>query len=61
MLVFTIVIMIASQFFPEMTVLDTPRRIVSRVITPVQKAFSGATDTVATYLRKLKYRSTIEE
>ncbi|MGI6738664.1 MAG: rod shape-determining protein MreC [Christensenellales bacterium] len=60
-LVFTIVIMIASQFFPEITMLDTPRRIVSRVITPVQKAFSGATDTVATYLRKLKYRSTLED
>lgn len=53
--------MIASQFFPDFAFLDTPRRVVTRIITPVQKTFAGATDMVAGYLRKLKYRSTLEE
>jgi rod shape-determining protein MreC len=53
--------MIASQFFPDLKFLDTPRQAVARIITPVQRAFSGTTDMVVDYLRKLKYRSTLEE
>lgn len=53
--------MIASQFFPNLAFLDVPRRMVTQVITPVQKTFAGATDVVVDYLRKLKYRSTLEE
>lgn len=53
--------MIASQFFPDLKFLDTPRQVVARIITPVQRAFSGTTDMVVDYLRKLKYRSTLEE
>lgn len=53
--------MIASQFFPNFAFLDVPRRMVTQVITPVQKTFAGATDVVVDYLRKLKYRSTLEE
>ncbi len=55
-----IVMMIASQFYPEMALLDAPRKFVSRVITPVQSAFSSATDGVAGYLRRLKLRSNLE-
>lgn len=53
--------MIASQFFPELRFLDAPRQMVARLITPLQRTFAGATDTVVDYLRKLKYRSTLEE
>lgn len=53
--------MIASQFFPDFAFLDAPRRLVTQVITPIQKTFAGATDVVVDYLRKLKYRSTLEE
>lgn len=60
-LLVVIVSMIASQFFPDFTFLDAPRQMVARVITPVQKTFAGATDAVVEYLRKLKYRSTLEE
>ena len=60
-LALTIVAMIASQFFPDIKMFDAPRRMVSKIITPVQKSFSGVTDAVAEYLRKLKYRSTLEE
>lgn len=60
-LLVVIVSMIASQFFPDFTFLDAPRQIVARVITPVQRTFAGATDAVVEYLRKLKYRSTLEE
>lgn len=60
-LLVVIVSMIASQFFPDFTFLDAPRQMVARVITPVQRTFAGATDAVVEYLRKLKYRSTLEE
>ncbi len=60
-LLVVIVSMIASQFFPDFTFLDAPRQMVARVITPVQRTFAGATDAAVEYLRKLKYRSTLEE
>ena len=40
--------------------LALPRRIISGVVTPVQSAFSGVTDAVVDYLRKLKIRGNIE-
>lgn len=60
-LLMVIASMIASQFFPDIRILEAPRQIVARFITPVQKAFAGATDEVVDYLRKLKYRGTLEE
>lgn len=59
-LLVVIVMMVAAQFYPDIALLDAPRRFVARVITPVQTAFSSATDGVAGYLRRLKLRSNLE-
>lgn len=55
-----IVMMIAAQFFPEMTFLNAPRQLIARVITPVQRSFSSVTDGVVGYLRRMKLASNIE-
>lgn len=60
-LLIAIVATIAFQFFPGLGILDKPRHAVSTVITPVQSVFSKLVDSVETYLRKLKYRATLEE
>ncbi len=52
--------MVASQFFPDLTFLEAPRRFVARVITPIQRTFATATDGIVGYLRKLKLRSNLE-
>jgi rod shape-determining protein MreC len=60
-LLIAIVATIAFQFFPEYGILDKPRHVVSTVITPIQSVFSKLTDSAVAYLRKLKYRATLEE
>ena len=54
-----IVVMIASQFF-DTPILESPRRFVARVITPIQNVFSGGTDVVVDYFRVLKRRGNLE-
>jgi rod shape-determining protein MreC len=51
--------MIASQFF-NIPILDFPRRIIARVVTPIQEAFASGTDGIVGYLRRLKLRSNLE-
>ncbi len=51
--------MVASSFISS-SWLALPRRIVSTVMTPVQRVFSGFTDSVAEYLRMLKIRGNLE-
>ena len=52
--------MIASQFFPEISVLDLPRRVVANVMRPVEEAFSSGTGWFFDYVKRLKLRSNIE-
>ena len=52
--------MVAAQFFPEIAMLEAPRRFVARTITPIQRTFATATEGIVSYLRKLKLRSTLE-
>lgn len=59
LLLLVIVVMILSQLF-DTPILQVPRSIVARVVTPVQNAFAGGTDFVVDYLRKLKLRSNFE-
>ncbi len=59
-LLVVIVMMVASQFFPDTAILSVPRKMVSRLITPIQGTFSSVTDGVAGYLRQLKRRSNLE-
>lgn len=58
-LLLVIIIMIASQFF-DAAFLEAPRKLVARVITPIQSTFGNATNGVVGYLRKLKLRSNLE-
>ena len=45
--------MIASQFFPEISVLDLPRRVVANVMRPVEEAFSSGTGWFFDYVKRL--------
>ena len=54
-----IAVMVLSQLF-DTPILQAPRRMVARVVTPVQKAFASGTDFVVDYLRRLKLRSNWE-
>ena len=54
-----VAVMVVSNFVSH-PLLNVPRRIVTTVITPVQRAFSGVTDSVAGYLRTLKIRGNLE-
>ncbi|MBR6525292.1 MAG: rod shape-determining protein MreC [Clostridia bacterium] len=54
-----VVAMVAANFV-DMPLLQAPGKIISRVITPVQRVFSGVTDAAANYLRTLKVRGNIE-
>ncbi|NLD33737.1 MAG: hypothetical protein GX653_02385 [Clostridiales bacterium] len=55
-----VVMMIASVFFPASGLLAKPREMIARVVTPIQRTFSTATDGIVTYLRQLKLRSNLE-
>ena len=59
-LLVVVVMMIASVFFPTSGLLSKPRELIARVITPIQRTFSTATDGIVTYLRQLKLRSNLE-
>lgn len=52
--------LITFQFFPEMTFLDAPRRVISYVMKPVQEAFSSGTGWFFDYVRRVKIRNNIE-
>ena len=52
-------VMVVSNFVSH-PLLNVPRRIVTTVITPVQRVFSSVTDSVAGYLRTLKIRGNLE-
>lgn len=54
-----VAVMIVSNFVSH-PLLTIPRRIVTAVVTPVQRFFSGATESVAGYLRTLKIRGNLE-
>ena len=60
MLLGMIAVMVASQLIRDVPLLEAPRKMVARLITPVQNAFASVTDGVADYLRKLKFRSNLE-
>lgn len=59
LLLIVIAVMVLSQLF-DTPILQAPRQMVARIITPVQRAFAGGTDFVVDYLRKLKLRSNWE-
>lgn len=59
LLLIVIAVMILSQLF-DTPILQAPRQMVARIITPVQRAFAGGTDFVVEYLRMLKLRSNWE-
>ncbi len=52
--------LITFQFFPEIKVLDVPRRAISYVMKPVQEAFSSGTGWFFDYVRRIKIRNNIE-
>ena len=59
LLLAVIAVMVLSQLF-DTPILQAPRRMVARVVGPVQKAFASGTDFVVDYLRRLKLRSNWE-
>lgn len=59
LLIVIIAIMVLSQLF-DTPILQAPRQVVARIITPIQRAFAGGTDFVVDYLRSLKLRSNWE-
>lgn len=52
-------VMVLSQLF-DTPILQAPRAMVARIITPIQNAFANGTDFVVDYLRTLKLRSNWE-
>lgn len=54
-----VALMVVSNFV-DAPILQAPKKVVTAMITPVQKAFSGLTDSIASYLRTLKVRGNIE-
>ena len=54
-----VAVMIVSNFVSH-PLLTIPRRVVTAVVTPVQRLFSGLTESVAGYLRTLKVRGNLE-
>ena len=58
-LVLVIGVMVVSQFIDH-PLLKIPGEIISNVFSPVQKFFSGVTDTVADYFRSLKFSSNLQ-
>ena len=55
----TVAMMVVSNFV-DSPLLAVPKRMATDLITPVQKAFSGITDSIAQYVRVLKVRGNIE-
>lgn len=55
----TATLLVVSNFI-EHPLLAMPRQIISSVVSPVQRFFSGVTDSVVDYLRMLKIRGEIE-
>lgn len=56
----TITCLITFQFFPELKILDVPRRAISYVMKPVQEVFSSGTGWFFDYVRRVKIRNNIE-
>ena len=54
-----VALMVVSNFVSH-PLLSVPRKIVNKVVAPVQSAFSGVTDSVVKYLRTLKIRGNLE-
>ncbi len=54
-------VLIGLSNFVDMSLLNIPESVVARVITPLQGAFSWATDSIAGYLRQVKLVTTLEE
>lgn len=54
------VAMMVLSNFVDAPILQGPKKLVTGIITPVQKAFSGLTDSIESYLRTLKVRGNIE-
>ncbi|MBE5787344.1 MAG: rod shape-determining protein MreC [Clostridiales bacterium] len=57
---FLMVALMVLSNFVDHPLLALPRKMVTAVVTPVQKFFSDATDSVVGYLRRLKVRDNIE-
>ena len=55
----TTALLVVSNFIDH-PLLTIPRRVISSIVSPVQQAFSGVTDSVVDYLRTLKIRGEIE-
>lgn len=55
----TATMLVVSNFI-EHPLLTMPRQIISSIVSPVQRFFSGVTDSVVDYLRMLKIRGEIE-
>lgn len=55
-----IAIMIVARVVGDNALLFAPESFVGRIVTPIQTAFSGVTDQVVDYLRRLKLRSNLE-
>lgn len=51
---------VAGYFFDN-ALLQLPRKLVSAAITPVEEVFTSITDGIVEYIRRLKYRSVLEE
>ncbi|MBR1585503.1 MAG: rod shape-determining protein MreC [Clostridia bacterium] len=57
---FVLVALMVVSNFVNASILNTPRRWVTSIVTPVQDIFSRVTESVAGYLRTLKIRGNIE-
>ena len=56
---FLLLFILAGSFL-DMSILQTPKKWIVSVITPVQRFFSGITGDIADYVQNLKYRSRLE-
>ncbi|MBQ8136768.1 MAG: rod shape-determining protein MreC [Clostridia bacterium] len=57
---FAVVAVMTISSFVDVPMLETPRRLTSAIVTPVQRLFSSAVDSIASYVRTLKIRGEIE-
>ena len=55
-----VALMVVSNFVTGIPFLNGPRKVVTAIITPVQRLFAGVTDRVVEYLRTLKIRGNLE-
>lgn len=56
-----LLLLIGLSYFVDTSLLDVPAAVLSRVVAPVQNGFSGVTESLAGYFRRLKLRATLEE